>query len=210
MRIAFLASLLVTISITAGPASAEVPSDDPADRFSRNILSTLNEDNAADLALLTQFYLDRDMRPIWVDDEAPTERAYDLLHILESSSYDGLNPNDYDIPMIRRLMDSRHAGALAELDLRLSLSLMQFLSDLGSGRTEPSALDPELFVYPQDIDKTKAIEAAAEAEDIGVFVGGYRPRQMAYWRLKGVLANYRAMARSGGWPTTRRTPSSRA
>ena len=164
-------------------------------------MSTLTEDNAADLALLTQFYADRDMVPIWVGDEAPTERAHDLLHILEMSTYDGLNPDDYDIRTIKRLMDSSHTGELAELDLRLSLSLMQFLSDLGSGRTEPSALDPELFVYPQDIDKTGAIEAAAEAEDIGVFVGGYRPRQVDYWRLKGVLANYRAMARSGGWPT---------
>ncbi|MDH3662981.1 MAG: L,D-transpeptidase family protein [Alphaproteobacteria bacterium] len=200
MRFAFLASLMVLIPMTAEPAVADVPRDDLADRFSRNILSTLNEDNAADLALLTQFYVERDMKPVWVNDEAPTERARDLLHILEMSTYDGLNANDYDVRTIRRLIDSGHAGELAELDLRLSLSLMQFLSDLGSGRTEPSVLDPELFVYPQDIDKTKAIKAAAEAENIGVFVGGYRPRQMAYWRLKGVLANYRAMARAGGWP----------
>lgn len=200
MHFAFLASMMVVVSM-AGWAHAETFNEDQADRFSRNILSTLTEDNAADLALLTQFYVKRDMNPIWVDDEAPSERAHELLHILESSIYDGLNPDDYDIRTIRRLIDSGNAGELAELDLRLSLSLMQFLSDLGSGRTEPTSLDPELFVYPQDIDKTEAIKAAAEAENIGVFVGGYRPRQPEYWRLKGVLANYRAMARSGGWPT---------
>lgn len=201
MRFAFSAIMMIVASMMAGSAGAESLSGKLADRFSLNILSTLTEDNAADLALLTQFYVDRDMTPVWVDDEAPTERAHDLLHILEMSTYDGLNPDDYDIWAIRRLMDSDHARALAELDLRLSLSLMQFLSDLGSGRTEPSTLDPELFVYPQDIDKAGAIEAAAEAEDIGVFVGGYRPRQVDYWRLKGVLANYRAMASNGGWST---------
>lgn len=187
--------------LAEGIAQAEILSEDAADRFSRNILAALNEGNAADLATLTQFYVERDMDPVWVNDEAPTERAHELLNILENSIYDGLDPDDYDVRTIRELMASSHAGELAELDLRLSLSLMEFLSDLGSGRTEPSSLDPELFVYPQDIDKMGAIEAAAEAENIGVFVGGYRPRQVAYWRLKGVLANYRAMARHGGWPS---------
>ncbi len=142
-----------------------------------------------------------DMEPIWVNDNEPTERARELLRVLEGSSYDGLNPDDYNVGVIRNLMASDDPQTMAELDLRLSLSLMQFLSDLGSGRTEPSTLDPELFVYPQDIDKAQAIEKAAKSDNIGVFVGGYRPRQVDYWRLKGVLANYRAMARVGGWPS---------
>jgi murein L,D-transpeptidase YcbB/YkuD len=199
----FLSStgLAVALFVTVETAFADVASHERADQFSRNILSTLTEDNAADLALLTQFYIERDMAPVWVNDEAPTERAHDLLHIFETSIYDGLNPQDYDIRTIRELMDARSGGELAELDLRLSLSLMQFLSDLGSGRTEPTALDPDLFVYPQDIDKNRAIRAASKADDIRVFVGGYRPRQIDYWRLKGVLATYRSMARTGGWPT---------
>ncbi len=179
---------------------AEVTEAGPVDRFSQNVLSTLTEENAQDLALLTQFYVDRDMTPIWVNDEAPTERAHDILRVLEGSSYDGLNPEDYDIKTIKTLMESRNPVSLAELDLRLSLSLMQFLSDLGSGRTEPSALDPELFVYPRDIDKAQAIKEAAASSNVNVFVGKYRPKQVDYWRLKGVLANYRAMARAGGWP----------
>lgn len=201
MRFAVAAGMLVVMSLASRPLWADVSVDDMTDRFSRNILATLTEDNAADLALLTQFYIERDMAPVWVDDTAPTDRAHDLLHILEMSSYDGLDPEDYDVRTIGRLMASRHAGELAELDLRLSLSLTQLLSDLGSGRTEPSTVHPGLFVYPQDIDKAEAIRAAADADDIGVFVGGYRPRQADYWRLKGMLANYRAMARVGGWAT---------
>lgn len=199
-RIASSAGVLVILSMAPGLALADRTNDGRADRFSRNILSMLTEENAADLALLTQFYLERDMEPVWVDGEDPTERAEALLHVLETSTYDGLNPQDYDVRTIRELFASTTKSELAELDLRLSLSLMQFLSDLGSGRTEPSALAPDLFVYPQDIDKNKAIRAAAKAEDIRVFIGGYRPRQVDYWRLKGVLANYRAMARTGGWP----------
>ena len=200
MRFAFLASLLITLSLKTGTVSAEIPDDNIADKFDRNVLSALNDDNAGDLALLFQFYLERDMAPVWVHDDVPTERAHEVLEILEASRYDGLNPDNYDIKAIRRLISSDQSDDLAELDLRLSLSLMQFVADLGSGRTEPSKVDPQLFVYPQDVDKAKAIRAAAEAERIGVFVGAYRPRQVEYWRLKGVLANYRAIARAGGWP----------
>lgn len=201
MRFAFVAGLLLTLSLKIGTVSAEIPDDRVADQFDRHVLSTLTEDNAGDLALLFQFYLERDMAPVWVSDDAPTERAHEVLRILEASRYDGLNPDNYDIEAIRRLIASDRSDDLAELDLRLSLSLMQFIADLGSGRTEPSTLDPELFVYPQDVDKAKAIKVAADAEDIRVFVGGYRPRQVEYWRLKGVLASYRAIARAGGWPS---------
>jgi len=201
LRSAFLAGAAILLLMVPGRASSEVSREHLTDQFSRNILSTLNENNAADLAILTQFYIERDMTPVWVAENGPTERAHELLEILEKATYDGLNPEDYDTVAIRQLIGSHHDDQLAELDLRLSLSLMQFLSDLGSGRTEPSSLDPELFVYPQDIDKAKAIRQAAKAETVGVVVGGYRPRQVEYWRLKGVLANYRAMARTGGWPT---------
>lgn len=205
--LARLAAMATVALLTFGqPVAAEVTGEQLTDRLSRNILSTLTNDSAADLALLTQFYIDRDMMPLWVDDEAPTERALALMHVLETSTYDGLSPEDYDIEVIRNLVKSENPEDLAELDFRLSLSLMQFLSDLGSGRTEPSTIDPELFVYPQDIDKTRAIEAAADAENIGVFVGGYRPKQVDYWRLKGVLANYRAIARAGGWPSVEPGP----
>lgn len=196
----FPALSAVVLFCLASPLQAEVTGDRLVDRFSRNILSTLTEENADDLALLTQFYVERDMEPVWVTDKAPTERAHQIVRILEGASYDGLDPSDYGIEGIRGLMTSTDPARMAELDLRLSLSLMQFLSDLGSGRTEPSTLDPELFVYPQDIDKTRAIEQAAASDNIGVFVGGYRPHQVDYWRLKGILANYRAMARVGGWP----------
>ena len=83
-RLASSAGLAFVVVLTAETAFADRTDDERADQFSRNILSTLTEDNAADLALLTQFYIEREMKPVWVDDEAPTERARELLHVWRS------------------------------------------------------------------------------------------------------------------------------
>ncbi len=189
---------------------AEVTTDEPADLLGDRIGSALTDVNAEDLALLAQFYLDRDMALLWVEDGVASKRAHQLVRVLKGVSYDGLAPEDYEIEAIESLMTATTPGDLAELDLRLSLGLMQMISDLGSGRTEPNELDPELFVYPRDVDKVEAMKAVADAVDIGVFVGKYRPKQAEYWRLKGVLANYRAMARVGGWPTVDQGPTMEA
>ncbi len=74
---------------------------------------------------------------------------------------------------IRQLLDATAADALAELELRLSLGLIQFASDLASGRLEPSEVDPELFVYPQDVDHAEVIRAAADANDLEAFVASF-------------------------------------
>ncbi len=89
------------------------------------------------------------------------------------------------------------ADALAELELRLSLGLVQFASDLASGRLEPSEVDPELFVYPQDVDHAGVIRAAADASDLEAFVATFRPAQDEYRRLKAALAEFRVRAASG-------------
>ena len=89
----------------------------------------------------------------------------------------------------------------AELELRLSLGLLEITSDLASGRLEPQQVNPELFVYPQEVDPAAVIRAAAGAQDIAAFVAGYEPSQPEYRRLKAALADYRALAAAGGWPT---------
>ena len=145
------------------------------------------EPNATDLALLARFYEERQMRPLWISEQAATGRAHALAAILQAADQDGLSPDDYGATAIRQLLDETSADALAELELRLSLGLVQFASDLASGRLEPSEVDPELFVYPQDVDHAGVIRAAADASDLEAFVATFRPAQDEYRRLKAAL-----------------------
>jgi L,D-transpeptidase YcbB len=159
------------------------------------------EQNAADLALLARFYEERQMRPLWITDQAATGRALTLAAILAAADQDGLDPDDYGATAIAALLDATEADDLAELELRLSLGLIHFASDLASGRLEPSEVDPALFVYPQDVDHAEVIRAAADAGDIAEFVTRFRPAQDEYRRLQAALADFRARAGTGVWGT---------
>ena len=158
-----------------------------------------SERNAADLALLARFYEERQMRPLWTADQAATRRGRTLAAILAAAEQDGLDPDDYGATAIAALLDARQADDLAELELRLSLGLVQLTSDLASGRLEPSELDSGLFVYPEGVGQAEVIRAAAAAGDIADFVARFRPVQDEYRRLQAALADFRAKALSGDW-----------
>ena len=160
-----------------------------------------SEQNAEDLALLARFYDERQMRPLWITDHAATERGVALAAILEAADQDGLDPEDYGASAIAALLDSTDVDDLAKLELRLSLGLIRFVSDLASGRLEPSKVNPELFVHPQDVDHAEVIRAAADAKDIAAFVARFPPAQDEYRRLKAALADFRARAAQTDWAT---------
>jgi murein L,D-transpeptidase YcbB/YkuD len=166
-----------------------------------------SEQNALDLALLVRFYQERQMRPLWIGAAAASERARTLAGILAAADRDGLEPEDYGAAAIAARLDATAADDLAELELRLSLGLIRFTSDLASGRLEPSKVNPELFVHPPEVDHAEVIRAAAGAGDLAAFVGGFRPAQDEYRRLQAALADYRTSSAGGAWGTVLEGPT---
>jgi murein L,D-transpeptidase YcbB/YkuD len=185
--------------ILAAPAVAASRAADLLRQLQSGAGVPATEQNAADLALLARFYQERQMRPLWITGQTVAARGVELAAILAAAEQDGLDPEDYGATAIAALLHASEPDALAELELRLSLGLIQFTSDLASGRLEPSAVNSELFVYPQDIHHAEVIRAAADARDIAPFVAGFAPAQDEYRRLKAALATLRAGAADGGW-----------
>jgi L,D-transpeptidase YcbB len=192
-------AMVVLVAMTA--AQAQSRAEKLLQQLRAGASVPASEQNAEDLALLARFYQERQMRPLWITDRAATGRAVELAAILSAADQDGLDPDDYGAPAIASLLDATEADDRAELELRLSLGLIHLASDLASGRLEPSEIDPELFVYPQDVDHAEVIRAAAAADDIAAFVGRFRPAQDEYRRLKAALADFRARAATAGWGT---------
>ncbi len=187
------------------PAETAVLQANPAAEALARHLSlgtgTTSERDAQLLVVLAAFYQERQMAPLWLDAGGPSGRAEVLAGVLRTADQRGLDPADYHASTIDELLSAGAPDQRAELELRLSLGLLEITSDLASGRLEPQQVNPELFVYPQEVDPAAVIRAAAGAQDIAAFVAGYEPSQPEYRRLKAALADYRALAAAGGWPT---------
>ncbi len=161
--------------------------------------TSISEQDEQDQAALSGFYESRAMAPLWVSDEGVTARGEALAKALKVADEDGLDPEDYNASMMSALLTQTAPDSLAKLEVGLSVGLVQMASDLASGRLAPNKVNPELFVYPIDVDHEQVIRQAAETEDITGFIAGFRPAQNEYERLKKAIKDYRAIAAAGGW-----------
>jgi murein L,D-transpeptidase YcbB/YkuD len=204
-RIGLRPALVLAFLLGATPAAGQTPAPNAAAEALARHLSlgtgTVSERDAELLVVLAKFYQERQMAPLWLDGDGPSARAELLAKVLRDADQDGLDPEDYHASTITELLPADTPDQRAELELRLSLGLLEMTSDLASGRLEPQKVNPELFVYPQEVDPAKVIRSAAGAQDIAAFIASYEPKQAEYLRLKAALADYRALAAAGGWPT---------
>jgi murein L,D-transpeptidase YcbB/YkuD len=207
LRPALLLALLLLGAAPSALGQAPAPAlqgNPAAEALARHLslgTGTTSERAAGLLVVLAQFYQERQMAPLWLDAEGPSVRATALAAVLRDADQDGLEPEDYDASIITGLLSAGTPEQRAELELRLSVSLLEITSDLASGRLEPHLVNPELFVYPQVVDPATVIRDAAGVQDIAAFVASFDPKQPEYRRLKAALADYRALAAAGGWPT---------
>ena len=199
LRALALAVLLAGHHLTVAPARAATLGEALAQLLASGTGVAASEQHEAGLALLTRFYRERRMAPLWVTPAGAAARGAELVAVLQAIGQDGLDREDYEAGALATLLAAREAHRLAALEVRLSLALLKVAADLAAGRLEPSKVDPEHFIYPDEVDRAEVIRAAAEAHDIGAFVAGFRPAQDEYRRLRAALADLRAAA-AMSWP----------
>ncbi len=146
-----------------------------------------------------RFYSTRAYQPVWVNSREPLPRASSLVRAVLNSAQDGLEPANYITPAIQALFLAKDEVGLAKLEAALTWAFVELASDLASGRTVPSEVDPETFVHPHDIDPAQVMTDAATAYDVQPVLNRLAPQTDAYRNLKMALARYREIKRLGGW-----------
>ncbi|NIA68228.1 L,D-transpeptidase family protein [Pelagibius litoralis] len=190
---------LTGLALAPLPAAATALEDALGAQLRAGVGTAATDDEIESLTVLERFYQERDLQPLWVLETGAGLRARQLADLLVAADLDALDPRDYGAEQVVGLLDSTAPAQLAELEVRLTQGLVRFVADLGQGRTTPHIADPELFVFRQEVRKEDVLAAAAAAEDLAVFAGGYRPQTPRYDRQKVALAEYRALATQGGW-----------
>lgn len=148
---------------------------------------------------LQAFYEGRAFRPVWVDESGPSARARAFAEVLGAAEVHGLRPADYGVSEITARLADASARKRAELEYLLSRALIRYGGDLSAGSLEPAKVDKELFLEPKRAAPATVLAEATAAPNIGAYLDGLAPTSPNYLRLKQALADYREVARRGGW-----------
>ena len=152
---------------------------------------------------LTDIYHSNGLQPFWIEKGKPSQRALDIISVLGDAKNHGLHPNSYFLDGIVQYTESKSAADLVRLDVLLSLGMMRYVADQREGRILPREIDPVLFESASDdkVDWVALREMAFGSTDMKAFLEQQAPPFLQYQQLQKKMAEYRALAAEGGWPS---------
>jgi murein L,D-transpeptidase YcbB/YkuD len=146
---------------------------------------------------LPKFYEDRQFLPAWINPISISENSNVLINIIEQTENEGLNPADYHLFKIKRLIsdirqqsykqDSTLASKIVDLDLLLTDAYLILASHYIGGRINPVTVDPEWHAQRKEVDIAKLLKWAINENIIEKTLQNLLPPQRQYKILKKAL-----------------------
>jgi murein L,D-transpeptidase YcbB/YkuD len=144
---------------------------------------------------ITTFYQERRYQPLWLEGEAWSSHAQQILKTLREAHTDGLNAADYTPPLIDPLPSGdkvlERQRLLADADLRLSALVVLYASDARGARLDPSRLSAMMTPTLEIPKAADVLGHLLGARDKGAALASYHPPHEGYKRLKNKLAELR-------------------
>ncbi len=164
----------------------------------------VDDTELASLKALPRLYETNGYRQFWTP-----ERLEVLRGLLRDSAQDGLTPEDYHLAALTRLSPAAAAAGSdprtqANLDLLATDAFVLLLRHLYLGKVDPRSLDPQWNFEPRPVVDRDAVELVSDALTRGRLeetVAAARPNHWWYEKARASLAEYRALAARGGWPS---------
>jgi L,D-transpeptidase YcbB len=145
-------------------------------------------DRKAEKAAVEKFYGARDYAPIWTQGGNLTANAKGAIARLKDAASDGLSASDYPVP------DFASAGtpdALAEADLKLTNSVLDYARQAQSGRMHWSQVSADIQYPEHPTDPVEVLANVSTAKDASAALDSYNPPQKLYKELRKKLAELR-------------------
>jgi murein L,D-transpeptidase YcbB/YkuD len=142
-------------------------------------------------------------QPFWTPARLDT-----LITLVRESAEDGLRPEDYHLAeLVKRAPDlagSPDPVARAEVDLIATDAFFLLLFHLYQGKVDPKSLEPHWNFEPRPVGEQGGVAFVLDALTQGRLreaVTSVRPAHWWYGKARAALAEYRALAAQGGWPS---------
>lgn len=171
---------------------------------------TVGGDRLASATLLSRFYTQRLFWPAWHGHDGSMAPGEALLQALRDAEHEGLNPKEYHLVRLEKLLADMHQRqhqqlpplptSLATLDLLLSDAFLTYARHLTDGRSNPD----RPLANAQEGESGPSLEAqlqqALETQNIAATLNTLLPPQPEYAKLRQALMHYRRAVAGGGWP----------
>ena len=145
-------------------------------------------DRKAERTAIEKFYTARDFAPLWTQGGALTATGKGVVARLKDAAADGLNAADYPVPDFAA---ANNPDALAEADLKLTASMMDYARHAQSGRMHWSQVSGDIQYPEHPIDPNEVLTNLTTAKDASAALDSYNPPQKLYRELKAKLAELR-------------------
>jgi L,D-transpeptidase YcbB len=173
-------------------AASNVPAADQpvADKLKELLAAkSLREfERKGERAAVDKFYSARDYAPLWTQAGGLTETGKGVIARLKDAESDGLNASDYPVPDFAA---ATTPDALAEADLKLTDSMLNYARQAQSGRMHWSQVSGDISYPEHPTDPTEVLEHVTTAKDASTALDSYNPPQKLYQELKAKLAELR-------------------
>ena len=146
-------------------------------------------------AAIDAYYASRDYAPLWLTDGKPNARAQAAIGYLGHVDADGLDPTDYPTPNFASLSDP---AALADAELRLTLSVITYAHHAAIGRVHWSRVSGDIYYEQKAPSPGDVLAKIAAASDVSEALASYEPQSPDYVALKAKLAELRAGKEEAG------------
>ena len=163
--------------------------------------------------LTRQFYERRKHAPAWIDDTDtdPLPQIGQLVTALKNAGNEGLDAELYQLTMVEQRLGEAEEGFLTDkgfdldeagsLDVWLTYLYLKYSSDLADGLSDLAQADPRWHIKPEKFDPVGHLEQALGNEAVDASLLKLTPDNAEYIALRRVLAEYKAAAAKGGWPS---------
>jgi murein L,D-transpeptidase YcbB/YkuD len=168
------------------PAADQPVADKLKDMLGAKSLRYFDRKN--ERAAVEKFYGTRDYAPVWTQSGALTETAKGVIARLKDAASDGLNASDYPVPDFAA---ATTPDALAEAELKLTSSMLDYARQAQSGRVHWSQVSADISYPEHPIDPNEVLSHVTTAKDASTALDGYNPPHKLYKELKAKLAELR-------------------
>ncbi|MGB5306331.1 MAG: L,D-transpeptidase family protein [Gammaproteobacteria bacterium] len=200
----FLASSMTIVAaseqVLAPTAGSRIlqPGPGPLSRL-LEVADSAIADARLDWPALRAFYSRTAFNPVWTDGKRVLARARDATEILAESDRHGLYPDEYHVRDIESRLQADAQTELHSLELLLTDGLLKYISHISGGRLD-SAADPTWLIRKTPVDAGTVLAAALASGSLATRLEALSSRRQEYTRLGQLLAAYRSLASTGGWP----------